>query len=570
MSCSQNARLLAVLQAGLAEARQIGHPLLRSRHLLCWSLRHCSVDPGAVLTQLQELDVDPEDRFTLLEEAATGAIDSADPAAGELLNELFETASEWPERARLDLLNSFSERISLASLETEAHIDLLRRLARRAGELPPGDGEIPARALARALVGEALLQVDPPGGRELLDQALEESAGSAGEATLVRFAATALSGIDPSAAAELSARLQEPRDRFDLLTAAPPDAPDSAGDYCRRLEEAADRLFEELSSDERMRAAIRAAITARRACPDLAEKFLDLARRDACAPGEQPPALRLTAIAAEVRSAYPDRCRAWLRDSAGLAEAEEEPLRRCIALALVANEAAELEPRWSSELLTQVVTFSQALESVWQLAHLAEVVLQPRRSPYLDVTLLQPLLERLNDLTGAEEVRIPGVTGPADAAAMMAQVNPARAAELYRRLFETSAAAEDSGAVTAASIALAQLGDPEAERMLRRAAEFQAQRIDCSSLAHFCRGIAAVAPQLALDIAGGIPGARERAQAIGAAAAHLEGGDRDLMIGIVQSLPGPIDRSIALLSAADEISEQRNRPMPEPLFADTH
>src|SRR5262249_55651993 len=163
-----------LLHCGLAAARAIDDPEACAAHVGAWALRLVRVDPGGAAALLPEALDDPGLQVEVLTTAA-GVLLSRGEAGGE---ELWRDAAsrlkevEDPEQ-QLRLMNGLCELgIEQATHNPEGARSLLRRLVSCAPcAARPGDPPAPGRALALALVGEALAALGDAEGVELLHRA---------------------------------------------------------------------------------------------------------------------------------------------------------------------------------------------------------------------------------------------------------------------------------------------------------------------------------------------------------------------------------------------------------------
>jgi hypothetical protein len=566
-----------LLREGLESAEAIGNPTARARHRVAWAYRAALAAPEIAVALAGEPDF-PEPGELLVTVAADRA------RAGEPVEPYFSQALAWAEGAepdaRLRTLNGLSEiAIEVAETDRSAGGSLLRSLLplleslRPTGEPAepsgcPDCGPSPGQhhTLGCALLGEALWMLDDPRGRDLLAEAEAGAANLAAAEPILGFLIGALASRDPGHALTLLSHLSEGPGRTDAALAlfgSLPEGPDRDAVYEIAVQGA--RQIAHWQGPEHLVSLAQAVagVDARRGRA-LFEEALEEARKHP----PQMQALQLTGIASAAAPHDRGWAEALFQEALAAAAREEEPVKRATTLTLIANELAEPLPRQAAEVFAGAMAEAEALEAVWELAHLMDVVFRPDRSPFLDVSPAQPLLERMVDLISDEDPRIPGVLGVADVGRAMREINPERALELYWRWFRAAEAAADPDGMGSAALTLHAVDPTAGLEAFVRTQEFLIARKDCPAMGDFSRRAGPLAPELVLELAPHIPDRRERADALVEAAVGLFAQAPEQALEAVRGFPNPADRSLALLRMFDTETGVNDRPLPDPLLED--
>lgn len=562
------ARALDLLERGLAEAAAIGNPVSRARHRSAWALRLSVLDPDRAAALASELAEDPETVARLLVTIATDRALRGETDLEPLLSRTLEAAAPAEPDVRLRTINSLCEiAIEVAERDRAAALSQLRRLVPAVRGLTVEGAEFQQfRVLGSALVGEALLVLDDPLGRELLAEAELEIEGVPGRDPIVTFLANAVASHDPEHAVALVDSLQDPASRLDARLQVLSAVQDVA--LRQRLIEGAEAdalLVEHYHGPE---AVVRLAGALAQVDPARSESLFKRALESVAGSGGQMQSLQWTGVASALSSSNREWSLQLFRDAEAAALREEEPVRQVTSLALIANEMAEPFPREAAEVFRCAMEGAMELEAMWELAHVNDVVFRADRSSYLDVSPALPVLERALARLSDDDPRIPGVFGLPEVAQSLAQIDRPRAAEVLDRWFQAAQSSGDTDGMTQAALTLHR-NDPErGVAALREVHDLLLRRIDCPSMGEFSRTAADVAPDLVLDLAPHIPDRRERADAIAAAAIGFYATDPDRGLELIATLERPVDRSSALMRVVDRLLNTSDRAAPQPLMED--
>lgn len=573
----------AVVEAGLRAVAAMPDPVNRGRHRAAWALRLSALDPGAAMALVTAPVATPEEAAepdTLAEVAMT--------AAGDRLRRFGESPEPWftravelvralPPHAALERLNALAELgMEWHERDPAAARALVASLAPEAAALSQRDTGGQHAALARALIGEALLVAGDPAGYDLLEQAVSAAADDATREAVLAFAAGALAAHDAARAAQAAARLADPGRRFEARLALLERCPGGC--------ELSD-LLPPLLADAHLVAHMQGPEPLVRLAHALWEHEPDRSRallEEVLAETGYPAGVEAVAPegAAQVRAlqwagaaaAAAETDREWAGEifhaAAALAEQEADRVRRVTTRLLIANQMAASHPRAAVALFEQALAEAAQLEALWEVAHTLDVVFHADRSPYLPLEAARPLVEAALARLEGDDTRLPGMFGPMEAARHLAALDRAAAAALLRRLLARAVEAGDPDGMTQAALALHQL-DPDAGRAaMEAAAERVAARLDCPTMSAFAREAAAAAPAAALRVAERIPDLRERAAARAAVAVYLYPEEPDRALELLCALEPPQTRSSALLQLADRLLGTGDRPHPQPLLAD--
>ena len=571
--------LQRILQTGPQEAAAIEHPAARARHRAAWALRLSAADPEAAGTLLPELSAEPGNASELALTLATDAVRRFQRSPEPYFAQAVELSRALPADERLRVLNALAElTLEHDTRNREEALALLRTLSPEARSITiPGTGVQQPRVLASALVGEALLLLDDPAGLELLEEAEREAEALPARDPLHLFLATALAERQPERAVALVESIAEPIERFEarlqlaerlqpgpertaLLAGADADVGLVAH---MRGPEALARLGFALSEEDPERArALFQQVLAETGHPEWSEGPL----ADADPHGAQARGLQWAGVASAVTTLDREWAGQLFHQAAEAVRQDPEPVRRVTALVLIANEMASSHPREATEIFEGALRDALELTALWELAHAAEVVFRPDRSPYLDLQSALPLVERLLERLADDELMIPGAFGLPEAAQLMSQLDPERGMAATRRWLEAARAAGDTDGMTMAAVALHRLDGATGHAALEEVASLLERRIDCPAMGEFSRQAAELAPELVLRIAGKIPDRRERAEATAAAALHLFSHDPERALTLIEQLEQPASRSLALLMLADRLLGTTDRPLPQPLL----
>lgn len=556
-----------LIEEGLREAAAIPHPLMKARHRSAWIFRLSATDPEAAAALDEELTVDPVQQAQLRLTVTADRIRRGEDAEPHFSRALQLSAGLDPD-TRLRGLNSLSElAIEVADRDREAGLALLGKLIPAARELTvPDAGHQQYRVLASALVGEALLVLDDPRGPELLDEAEQLTPDLPAREPVVVFLAGARARRDPQQALALLETLEESGARLEAGLQVLPSLKE--GEDRRRLLEAILPAVRHVAHWQGPETLVTLAHAVAQADPELARPLFQEALTSSPGNPPQVQALQTTGVARVVATFDPAWAEQLFRESVELAAREEEAVKRVTTLALIANEMAEPFPRDAAEVFQRALAESEDLSAVWELAHVLDIVFRADRSPYLDISAARGILERMQGMLSDEEPRVPGVLSVADVAHAMREVDPERAAELYRRWFRAAAAADDSDGMSAAAEALFQVDAEAGREAFREAHDYLLRRVDCPAMGEFCRRAAGSVPELILTLAPHIPDARERADAFTEAAVGLYKSKPEQAMDLVSGLERPVDRSAALLRIVDDLLGTSGRPQPQPLLED--
>ena len=550
---------------GLQEARRISHPLLRERYLRAWAYRWTAVDPAEAGPLAASLELGPEGLRDVLRTQIRDRLHLGLSADAEL-----ETLLCLPECACPSEETNFVNEASELLLESGERVsnprmgDLLSRLSRRAeslAERSPSDG-----ALAAALVAETASLLDRPEAGDLLRRAMASVEDAGQPDPLWAFLAGIEAAGNLPAALSLLERIRDPlqrlESRLDLLARA--RGAEVPGDLLDQVRAEVEEVSEALGPEVLVRAGESLA-------PLAAELGRGLLRRAWEAGESLPPQLRAlhwTGIATLVARFDREEGRRLFGQACEAAGCETERSKRLPTLLLVANEMAEPFPREAADLLAGVVDEGESVDTTWELVHLIELVLRPDRSPYLDVSPVARLIQRVAGRIQDSEPRIPGVIGLPELASWARLVDRDLAENLSERAFCSAEKLGDTDAMTRAALAVAG-DDPErAVAWLEATAGLLRRRIDCPAMGEFSRCAGGIVPGLVAGLAPLIPDARERADALTSAAVGLLRDRPQEAAEIIAQLPDSAARSLGYMRLFDAAAGTMNRPLPEPLIED--
>jgi hypothetical protein len=565
---SQQEQARELLREGQREASSIENPVARVRHEVAWMLRLSSFDPEAAAVLAVEIEGDAEQRARLLLTVATDRALRGDTDLEPHYAQVIELLGEIPADAQLRVLNSLSEiAMDVAERDRDMALSQLRQLVPIARNLVVPDADFQQfRILASALIGEALLVLDDPQGRELLQEAETESAEVPGRDPIATFIANALISREPEHALELLATLQDPTGRLEARLQAAGAIEDPA---------LRSRLFDQAEEDaywvEHYRgpeALVRMGGALAELDPERATKFFQKALAGAEGSGAQLRSLQWTGVASVLAPVDREWALRIFADAEQAALQEEEPVRRVTALVLIANEMAEPFPREAQEIFDRALEVALTLDAMWEYAHLIDVIFHAERSQYLDVRPALPILEKVLERLSDDDPRIPGVLGLPEVAQAMMQLDRARGTEVLERWFRAASASGDSDAMTQAALMIHRTDPVRGRAALTEARDLLLRRIDCPSMGEFSRQASAAAPDLVLTVAPYIPDRRERSEAVNAAAVGLYSTDPAASLELVRQLERPVDRSLALMRIVDQLLDTRGRGEPQPLMED--
>ncbi|MFN3651555.1 MAG: hypothetical protein ACK47B_18420 [Armatimonadota bacterium] len=554
-----------LLAEGLRSARGVGHPVARARHVAAWAHRISAQEPERAAALLPECGEDAIERAQLLISVMRDRLRRGDSELEPQLGDLLALAREMELDDRLRVHNLLSEAaIEAADEHSEPARQVLHRLLPELETLTvPGDLQQP-RALAAALLGEALLMLEDEAGLALLDESERLTRELPHADPVLLFLAGAYADRDPARAADLVSGLQDPSQRLEARLQLAEKA--GEGELREQLFQAAEEDAAWVEHYRGPEALVRVGQALTELSPERSREFFRRAVESAERNGPQLRSLQLTGIAGAVAGLDREWSREIFAQSEAAAGEEPELVRRLTALAVCADAMADPFPREASELFDRVLAQAEELDALWEHAHFLDVVLRDDRSPYLDVSGVKALLERVIARLTDEDPRIPGVFGLPDAARLMLQVDPEGSGPVLRRWLEAAEAADDPDGMTGASLTLRRIdeaaGDAALERTLRKVEE----RVDCLSMGQFAGAIAGTAPRLALQLSPRIQDRRTRAEATALAATHLYPADPDAALEAIRALERPVDRSLALLRVVDTLLGTSDRPTPEPLL----
>lgn len=565
---SQQDQARALLAEGLHEAGTIGNPVSRSRHEVAWALRLSTLDPEGAALLAEQIEDDPEQKARLLLTATTDRALRGDTDLEPHYSQVIRLMGELPADAQLRVLNSLSEiAMDVAERDREVALAQLRQLVPIARNLTVPDADFQQfRILASALIGEALLVLEDPEGRELLRESETESADVPGRDPIATFIANALVSREPEHALELLATLQDPTARLEARL----QAAGAIQDPTLRS-----RLFDQAEEDaywvEHYRgpeALVRMGGALAELDPERATAFFRKALASAEGSGAQLRSLQWTGVASVLAPVDRDWALRIFTDAEQAALQEEEPVRKVTALVLIANEMAEPFPREAQAIFGHAIEIALTLDATWEFAHLIDVIFHAERSQYLDVRPALPILEKVLDRLSDDDPRIPGVLGLPEVAQAMMQIDRERGAEVLERWFRAASASSDSDAMTQAALMVYRVDPERGREALTEARDLLLRRIDCPSMGEFSRQAASAAPDLVLTVAPYIPDRRERADAVNAAAVGLYATDPAASLELIRQLERPVDRSLALMRIVDQLLDTRGRGEPQPLLED--
>lgn len=553
---------------GRREAAAISHPLMRARHQAAWLFRLAAVDPAAAAACEAELEADPIQRAQLLLTATSDRLHRGDSELQPEFGRTVELAAELDPDTRLRILNSLSElAIELGDRDRERGIELLASLIPAIESLRAPEGEPQQHeALGSALVGEGLLVLNDPRGLELLNAAERLTQDLPGREPVAVFLASAFARRDPARSLQLVETLLDPSTRLEACLQLLPSVAEP--EIRSALLEQAIPAARQVAHWRGPEALVMLGQTVAQFDLDRARALFDEALEGAEGNPPQVRALQYTGVAGALAEADREGAGALFRRAIDTVVEEEERVRRVTTLALIANEMAASFPREAADLLKEVVQEGVQLKAMWEHAHLMDVLFRPDRSPYLDLSIARPLLERMLDFISDEDPRIPGVLGIPEVARSMLEIDRERGLELFWRWYRAAENAADPDGMTQAAVAIHQADSEAGREALTRAHDLLIQRVDCPSMGEYCRRTAPYEPGLVLAMAPHIPDRRERRDALVEAAIGLYRQDPAAGLEALRAIEDPASRSSALLRIVDALLGTSDRPEPQPLLED--
>lgn len=557
-----------LVEQGLREAAAIPHPVLRARHHAAWLFRLSAVDPAAAAEHEADLAEDPTQRAQLLLTATADRLHQEATDLDPFFGRTLELARDLDPDTRLRILNSLSElAIELADRDREAGTALLGRLIPEAEALTlPDAPHQQYQVLALALVGEGLMVMGDERGAELLRRAEERSADLPAREPVTVFLASAWSKRDPERSVSLLETLEDPGARMECGMQLLPHLPDDASR--NRVLELIMPAVCQIAHWQGPEPLVMLGQVVAAWDGAQARALFDEALSSS--PGNPPQlrALQATGVATAVAASDREWSAQLFSEAADLAGQEAEGGKRATTLALIAGEMAEHFPREAAEVFAQAMAEAVKLETMWELAHVMDIVFRSDRSEYLDIAPARPLLDRMLDQISDEDPRIPGVMGVAEVARSMQEIDPERARELFQRWFHAAEAGEDADGMGLAALDLYRNDREAGLQALRATHAYLIRRVDCPSMGEFCRRAGGIAPDLVLSMAPHIPDRRERSDAFAEAAVGEYRVDPATGLELLNQLERPVDRSSTLLRIVDGKLQTSGRPQPQPLLED--
>lgn len=557
---------------GLTHAAALGNPIARARHLGAWALRVSKLDPGAAAALLPQIPADPLDRASLLVTVIGDRLRRGETDVTADVSAVLELARQCHPEAQLRVLNDLSERaVELAERDRPAALAMLETLIPAAKSVslpeydPHGTGMQP-RVLACALLGEALLALEDPRGRALVEDAAKESEGLPARDAVAGFAATALLRLDPEPALALLDGMEDPGARLDSRLSALASVPEGV---------MRERVLAGATEDARLIAhwrgpesLVRLADAVSSFEPERARALFEEALAQVAGSGSQVRSLHQAGVASAVAGFDRDWALRLYSDSEESALLEDEPVRRVTSLAVIADEMSEPFPREAAAVFARAMEEAAGLEAMWEYAHLFDIILRADRSPFLDVSAALPLLEHALGRLSDEDPRVPGVFGIPEVARHLLQVDRTKGIEALQRWFRSAESGGDTDGMIQSAAGIYH-SDPEAGRTaLTRVRDYLLDRVDCPSMGDFSTAVAGLVPDLVLELAPHIPDRRLRGEAFAAAAIALYPSEPERAVGLIRGLERPGDRSIALMTIVDPLLDTSDRQRPEPLMED--
>lgn len=566
---------LELVEEGLREARAVSHPIMRLRHLHAWALRLSAAAPERAFAMADELTDDAGEQAQFLLTVLRDRLRTGGPELGAGFDQALARLRAAPPADQPRLLSDLSEvAVEVGDRDQELGRALVLKLVPVVEELPADEPQQQqSRALACALIGEALLMV---GGEErgvaLLREAESLSRDLPGREALAVFMAGALAGREPAWAAELAGGVEQLETRLDLrvqLLEKVRDAEVRAQVLEAALADAArlDQMQHLPLSQALVRLGLALSVHDPAVARELFGRALEEGREGAEGAG-QTRALQVAGVATALTAFDRDWAGTLFREAVAEAGADEDRLKRVTTQVLIANEMAESHPRDAAEVLQAAVGSVPELDAMWEYAHLLDLLFHAERSPYLDLSCARPLLEGALARVSDEDPRVPGVFGLPELGRYMAQLDPERAADVFRRWFRAAEEAADTDGMIQAALLMWKAAPEGGMEALRQAREHLASRVDCPAMGEFCRSVAPVAPELALELAPQIQDPRERVAAESACATELHAADPARSLALIRALPQPADRSSALLAVVDRLLHTGDRYAPQPLLED--
>ncbi len=560
--------LLAVAEEGLREATSITHPVMRERHCVAWLYRLSTVDPRSAGQRIDAATEDVGARLDLLATVCRDLIRQSETDLEPFFSRALEIARAQSPDDQLRVLNELSElAVTLYEKDAEAGRLAASRLVPETEALVTRDeGEGRTAALALALVGEALVVMGEARGSAFLAEAERLCRELESRDPLLVFLANTLGVQDPAHAVALASEIQDPVMRLEVRMQVAGNLPDAVqrGAVFDGAEE--DALF--IAHMQGPEAIVRLAHAAIGTEPERARRLFQKALEAGESSGTQMQALHWTGVASAVAELDREWAGRIFHDAIAAASQDEEGARRIATYVLIANELAASHPREAADLFAQAMREGEALEALWEYAHILDLVFRTDRSPYLDISAAKPLIERVLSRLSDDDPRIPGVLGLPEASRWMEQLDAGAGAVVLQRWLSVAEASDDTEGMTQAALALHRCDPVQGKAALRRVCDLLLRRIDCPSMGDFSRAAAGVAPEIVMELAPHIPDRRERGSALAEAARGLFSVEPRRALALIRELERPVDRSSALLSLVDEQLGTGDRYQPQPLLED--
>jgi hypothetical protein len=303
--------------------------------------------------------------------------------------------------------------------------------------------------------------------------------------------------------------------------------------------------------------------------PDAGRDYYQRAAAEVETESPQLQALQLAAVATSVHTLDEEWAASLFSDAMAAAASEPELVRGVVARISVAFQMGHRDPASAQEVLNAALTDAASLEALWELAHVAEILFDPRGRPELDLSAARPLLEAALARIGDEDPRLPGVLGLADVGHCFAQFDTGVARGVFERWLAAATRTGDADSMLYAASTLHQINERAGTEALRAVARQLVEREDCFGLSQFCLAAVVVEPRLVARVAPLIPDSRERTRSLAAAAAGLWPIHPEGASALIAELPGPDERSAALLTIVDQAlgTGELPRPMAESSFS---
>ena len=562
-----------VIDAGIAAAREIADEQWRLPHLTSWAYRLSLLDPDAAARLFEESPPTEMERvhaaLTVLDDTLRRGRIDLQPRFEATLELLADMPSS---QSRLEVFNALSETAlrvgSVDGATGSALLKLLRPHLERISDDP--EDAASCRALAASLLGEAFDCLDDPEGQRLIEEVIDSLDDLPVADSVRSFLAPARLAKAPAESIAMANAIEEPTLRFQTRLQLLADEQLTA-DSASELIEGSAQDIPGMCTDQRAEMFVRIAEAAHRYDSDRARELFQYALESADHLDPQFRALSQAAVGAAIAEADADWGAEVLDQAVASAREEEEISKRLVTLVTLAREIARSRPEAAQELFDEALAEADGLNSLWEFAHVTDVIFgsHAEEDELLDTSGAKPLLDRALTMVRDDDPRVPGVFGLGEIAQILDRVDPETARTTYERWVDATREMGDFDAMAQAAAGLHAYHPEKAQAAFVEISEALLKRMDCPGMSDFCRSIALAAPDLALQVAEGIPSPGERERMRQELAVFLYGHDEQLSRRLISELAEPEKRSQAWLEIADRMLGTQDRPQPPINYEDT-